>query len=133
MAHLAVDTPDDGWTSASVWKVLLTSGDRARLLEKVRTELVPRLATSEGWGDDERDGDDDPVENSLWGYERAFEGEGDFETAQAFAEARDMYSQLPIRARQDYRDWEERAPLTGTNLAPAPNTSRSMFDDIDAE
>ncbi len=133
MAHLAVNTPDDGWTRGSDWRVLLTSGDRARLFEKVRMELVPRLATGEGWGDDERDGDDDPVESSLRGYERAFEDEGDFETAQAFAEARDMYSQLPIRVRQDYRDWEERTPLTGTNLAPAPNTSRSIFDDIDAQ
>lgn len=103
------------------------------LFEKVRTELVPRLETGDGWADAERDEDDDPVENALWGYELAFQAEGDFETAHAFAEAREWYSELPIRAAEEYSDWEKWAPLTGTRLAPPPNTSRSVFDDIDAE
>ncbi len=132
MADLAVDTPDDGWIKGSDWKVLLTPSDRAMLFDKVRTELVPRLDTGDAWGD-EREGDDDPVDNALFGYERAFEGEGDFETAQAFAEARDAYSQLPTRAREDYLEWEDRVPLAGARPAPAPNTSRSTFDDIDAD
>lgn len=110
MAHLAVTTPDDGWISGSAWKVLLTLGDRARLFEKVRTELVPRLETGDGWADAERDEDDDPVENALWGYELAFQAEGDFETAHAFAEAREWYSELPIRAAEEYSDWEKWAP-----------------------
>ena len=133
MARLAVTTPDDGSIKGSAWKILLTPGDHARLMEKVRTDLVPGLETGEGWGDDERDEDDDPVESALFGYERAFEEEGDSETAQAFAEARDMYSQLPTKTHEEYTDWEDRAPLTGARLAPAPNTGRSIFDDIDAE
>jgi hypothetical protein len=132
MAHLAVHTPDDGWINGSAWKILLTPADRAILFDKVRTELVPRLDTGEAWGD-ERDGDDDPVDSTLFGYEMAFEDEGDAETAQAFAEARDAYSQLPIKAGEDYLEMEDRLPLANTRVAPAPNTSRSIFDDIDSE
>jgi len=101
MADLAVNTPDHGWIRGSDWKILLTSGDRAMLFGKVRTELVPRLDTGEAWGD-ERDGDDDPVDDALFGYQMAFEDEGDLETAQAFEAARDAYAQLPIKAREDY-------------------------------
>ena len=134
MADLAVNTPDHGWIRGSDWKILLTSGDRAMLFGKVRTELVPRLDTGEAWGD-ERDGDDDPVDDALFGYQMAFEDEGDLETAQAFEAARDAYAQLPIKAREDYPEPRSgaRAPLASTKLAPAPNMSRSIFDDIDAE
>jgi hypothetical protein len=132
MTDLAVDTPDDGWINGSAWKILLTPADRAMLFDKVRTELVPRLNTGCAWGD-EREPDDDPVENALVGYEMAFEDEGDVETAQAFAEARDAYSQLPIKVREDYLEMEDRLPLAGTRPAPAPDTSRSIFDDIDGE
>jgi len=132
MAHLAITTPDDGWISGSDWKILLTSDDRARLFEKVRTELVPRLATNEGWGASERD-EDDPVESALFGYERAFENADDFDTAEVFAQAREMYSQLPARPSEDYTDLDDQSPLTHTRLAPTPMTSRSIFDDVDKE
>ncbi len=132
MADLAVDTPDDGWIKGPAWKILLTPADRAMLFDKVRAELVPRLDTGEAWGD-ERDGDDDPVDNALFGYEMAFEDEGDAETAQAFAEARDAYSQLPTRVRVEYLEREDQRPLADTRAAPARSTSRSIFDDIDAE
>jgi conflict system STAND superfamily ATPase len=132
MAHLAVTTPDDGWIQGPDWKVLLTPDDHTRLMDEVRDELVPRLESGYLWEGGERE-EDDPLESALQGYEIAFESQGDFETAQAFARARDMYSQLPPSARDDYGDWEDRAPLVNTRLAPAPNTSRSIFDDIDTE
>jgi hypothetical protein len=132
MAGLAVSTPDDGWLDGSAWEILLTPGDRARLMDKVRTDLVPRLETLDGIGDGERDPDDDPVESALSGYRRAFEREGDFEAAQAFEDACDAYSQLPPKSRED-EDYEARSPLTGTRLAPLPDTGRSIFDDIDEE
>jgi hypothetical protein len=132
MAHLAVTTPDDGWIRGSAWKVLLTRDDRAKLFENVRTELAPRFETAEYWDDGgERDEDQDPVEGALLGYERASKEEGDVETAQVFAWAWELHSQLPTREREDYRDLRDRRPLTGTRLAPAPTTSRSIFDDID--
>jgi hypothetical protein len=132
MAHLAVTTPDDGWIRGSAWKVLLTRDDRAKLFENVRTELAPRFETAEYWDDGgERDEDQDPVEGALLGYERAFKEEGDVETAQVFAWAWELHSQLPTREREDYRDLRDRRPLTGTRLAPAPTTSRSIFDDLD--
>jgi hypothetical protein len=101
-------------------------------MDKVRTELVPRPETLDGIGDGERDPDDDPVESALFGYRRAFEREGDFETAQGFEDACDAYSQLPPKSRED-EDYETRSPLTGTRLAPPPDTGRSIFDDIDEE
>ena len=61
----------------------------------------------------------------------AFESAGDFETAQAFADAYEMHSQLPDMARED--DGWDRGPLTGRRLAPPPDTGRSIFDDIDEE
>jgi hypothetical protein len=67
MADLAVSTPDDGWVNGASWKVLLTPGDRARLMDKVRTDLVPRLETLDGIGDGERE-PDDPIESALFGY-----------------------------------------------------------------
>lgn len=132
MAHLAVTTPDDGWLSDSAWKILLTPDDRAMLMEKVRTELVPRLATDDAWDCYERDPDDDPVEHALLGYKWAFENVSDFETAQAFADAYEMHSQLPAMTREDDSDWI-RGPLTDRKLAPPPDTGRSIFDDIAAE
>jgi hypothetical protein len=132
MRHLAVTTPDDGWIHDRAWKVLLTANDRTRLFEWVRTELVPRLGPGEGWLDDERDPDDDPVESALRGYSSAFENAGDFETAHAFDEAVEWHSRLPAREREDTESWTDASLLTGDRLAPPPSTGRSMFDDIDA-
>lgn len=125
-------TPDDGWINGREWKILLTTDERASLFEWVRTDLVPRLETGEGWGDAERDSDDDPVESALRGYSRAFEHAGDFEAAQAFDDAVDAYSSLPNSEREYNESWGT-SPLTGSRLATPPSTGRSMFDDIDAE
>jgi hypothetical protein len=132
MRYLAVTTPDDGWIDDRAWEVLLTADDRTRLFEWVRTELVPRLEPGEGWLDDERDPDDDPVESALRGYSMAFENAGDFETAHAFDAAVEWHSQLPAREREDTESWTDTSPLTGDRLAPPPSRGRSMFDDIDA-
>jgi hypothetical protein len=132
MAYLAVDTPDDGWLEGYDWQTLLTPSDRVMLFDRVRTELVPRLETLDGVGDGERDPDDDPIESALAGYQRAFKREGDYETAEAFAEARDIYSQLPAKEREDY-DFQDRSPLASTRLAPPPDTGRSIFDDVDED
>ena len=128
MAVLAVSTPDDGWLKGPDWKVLLTASDRAMLMDRVRTDLVPRL---DDVGDGERDPDDDPIDNALFWYERAFREAGDHETADAFESARDGYQQLPVRESEDY-DEPDRSPLTRPGLAPEPDTGRSIFDDIDA-
>ena len=130
MADLAVSTPDEGWLDLSDWKILLTPGDRARLMDKVCTDLVPRLETLDGIDDRETDPDDDHIESALLGYSRAFERESDFETAQAFERAWDNYSQLVAEDRVD-DDYQVRSPLTSTRLAPPPNTGRSIFDDIE--
>jgi hypothetical protein len=132
MADLAVTTPDDGWIGTQNWKILLTPADRAMLMDKVRTDLIPRLETLNGIGDGERDGDDDPIEHVLHGYEMAFEDDGDFEAAQAFAYAREIYSQLPARD-EDYGKYQDPRPLARPGLAPPPDTDRSIFDDVDEE
>ena len=101
MADLAVRTPDDGWLEGPAWEVLLTASDRAMLMDKVRTDLVPRL---DDVGDGEREADDDPIDNALFWYERAFREAGDHETADAFelGEAR-----LPAASRQRSKDYDE--------------------------
>jgi hypothetical protein len=132
MADLAVTTPDDGWLHTEAWKILLTPADRAMLMDKVRTDLIPRLETLHGIGDGERD-EDDPIEDALHGYEGAFENDGDFEAAQEFAFAREIYCQLPVR-ELDYGDYQDDpTPLARPGLAPPPDTGRSIFDDVDEE
>jgi hypothetical protein len=131
MAYLAVKTPDDGWLRTQNWKILLTPADRARLMDKVRTDLIPRLETLDGIGHGERDPDDDPYESALLGYQLEFEKDGDFEAAEAFDLAREFYSQLPAKDR-DYGEYQEDPrPLARPGLAPPPGTDRSIFDDID--
>lgn len=128
MAHLAVETSDSGWIHLPAWEVLLTPGNRAQLMDTVRNMLVPRLSTGKGWLPEERE-EDDPVERSLFDYQRAFEDAGDAETGSAFAEALDEFRELPIHPSEDYEpddDWYDRGPL-----APQPKSDRSIFDDID--
>lgn len=130
MAHLAVDTPDAGWLRGADWETLLTPGDRARLMDKVRTELVPQLESDEVWGSLERYRDDDSVERALIDYQMAFESENDLETGAKFSAALEMYRQRPVQSREDDSYWD-RNPLTGTRLAPPPDADRSIFDDVD--
>ena len=130
VADLAIATPDSGWVRDDAWKVLLTARERETLMERVRTELVYQL---EDLLPEERESGYNPVERSLQGYKEAFESEGDFETARAFSEALRMYCELP-KGSYDYPDDDvDRRPLSGTRLAPPPDASRSIFDDIDAE
>lgn len=134
MAHLAVTTPDDGWLNSQDWKILLTPADRATLIDKVRADLIPRLATLDGIGDGERDPEDDPIESALLGYEMAFENDGDFEAAQAFSFAREDHSQLRAKEDRDYDiDYRDPRPLASPTLAPPPHTDRSIFDDVDED
>ena len=127
MAVLAVRTPDDGWLKGPDWEILLTASDRAMLMDRVRTDLVPQL---DDVGDGEREADDDPIDNTLFWYERAFREAGDDETADAFELARDGYQRLPVRQSEEY-DEQYRSPLTRPGLAPEPDAGRSIFDDID--
>jgi hypothetical protein len=130
VAELAIVTPDSGWVRDDAWKILLTAHERATLMERVRTELVYQL---EYLLPEEREPGYDPVKTSLRGYKEAFESEGDHETARAFAEALRMYSELPEKSYDYPDDDADRRPLSGTRLAPPPDTGRSIFDDIDAE
>ena len=97
----------------------------------VRAELVPRLETAVGnWVSDTFD-EDDPVERALFDYSSAFKSEGDNETAAAFDNALDIYSQLqPSPTRSQY-EWGTSTPRKPSNLTPSPEPDRSIFDDID--
>jgi hypothetical protein len=131
MAGLAVSTPDAGWLDGPDWKILLTGSDRAMLMNRVLTDLVPRLEDFDA-GIPERDPDDDPVENALFTYQMAFREAGDHDTALAFDWARETYQQLvPSREPEIYDDEQDRGPLTRPAPAPAPDAGRSIFDDID--
>ena len=130
VTDLAVGTPDSGWLKGGAWEVLLKPHERALIMERVRTKVVKQLEYDLDWFGEGREAGYDPVMSALRGYEEAFRGEGDHETARAFAEALRRYSELPERVYDD-DDRLDRRPLTGSRLAPPPSASRSMFDDID--
>jgi hypothetical protein len=132
MTDLAITTPDPGWLSCKAWSVLLTPDERAHLMDTVRTELVPRLETVVvDWVSDTYE-EDDPVESALFAYSRAFENEGDTETAEAFDNAWDRYSQLKPGPPESRYERDASPPVTGgSSLAPSPEPDRSIFDDID--
>jgi hypothetical protein len=81
----------------------------------------------------EEDDDDDPVEQALFTYEKAFEDAGDPESAGAFDEARETYSQGKPSSSGTNESWEPGAstPWRNDDLAPPPTSDRSIFDDID--
>lgn len=132
MADLAISTPDSGWLSCKAWSFLLAPNERTQLMDIVRAELVPMLETAvEGWLSDTYE-EDDPVENALFAYSRAFESEGDTETAAAFDNARALYSELmPGPSKNFYDDGDTSTPRKRGSLAPPPEPDRSIFDDID--
>jgi len=132
VAELAVGTPDSGWLTDSAWEILLTAGERAALMQKVREELVPNLEDSYYLLEDEREPGYDPIGRSLDGYEKAFEKEGDRVTAEVFAEAARRRASVPEKDWDyDYPGEEYHRPISGTSLAPPADSGRSVFDDID--
>jgi hypothetical protein len=134
LADLVTTPPDVNWLSDWAMADLLTPGDRTRLLERVRDELVPELCSDNGWfGRETRSSVYDPVEEVLSGYRDAFASSGDHETAQVLGEALDKHLQRPVTYDDDPFDgWSPRS-LVPEPLEPPPHTSRSIFDDIDEE
>jgi hypothetical protein len=135
VAELAIETPDGGWLTGKAWEILLTPGERAALMQKVREDLIPGIGNADWLLDDEHKiPDDDPVERTLRIYMDAFEKEGDYQTVAILAEALRVRAGVPVRY-YDYDDDEQgySEPLTSTRLAPPPDSGRSIFDDIDEE
>ena len=133
MKHLAVTAPDSGWLDGGAWKVLLTTEDRAQLMETVRGTLVPRLAQAvEEWFDIDFSREDDAVDNALVFYADAFREAGDEATAIAFEMAQNSYLELidPPSDNDEYRRYSP--PLTFRSTSDTDHASdRSIFDDID--
>ncbi len=128
VTELAIETPDSGWLTDDIWKLLLTPGERAALMQKVREVLVPALPDL--WLNVEEG--DGAIEESLDTYREEFEKEGDHEIAAAFEQAA---RQCAEQAASPYDDEEAeqpyRRPIASTRLAPSPDSGRSIFDDID--
>lgn len=137
MAYLAVTTPDARWLVNHAWSILMTDDDRAELMAAVRDELTPRLesAVSEWVDQADQQDEDDPIPSHLLEYSTAFEAEGDTTTANAFAEARELYDQLKQSTHFEHDGWEPRRKGKGDLLlgpeSVAAQYSRSIFDDID--
>jgi hypothetical protein len=131
VTDLAINTPDSGWLTGSAWKVLLTPGERVALMQAVREDLVPTLEDTY-WDDDEKEPGHDSTEESLNDYRKAFEEEGDHETAAVFALATRRRAARP----EKYYDYDGdgsgyRRPITHARLTPPGDSDRSIFDDID--
>ena len=131
---LALDTPDSAWLELSEWRVLLTSDERSALLERVRTELIPRLGTViDSWVEDlPAGGTVDPashlynLEVSLYVYQRHFEGIQ--ESQDALNVALDEVRDLIAGAIDQISDSDN----SDREMLPKPLTlHRSLFDDID--
>jgi len=120
------------------WQVLLSPAERAKLMDTVRTELVPRFGTDDDPLPGEREEDQDPFEAALYEYREAFKDADDPPTAAAFDEAIDAFRETPTAFRADYEDCRpdpdydtsDRAGYRST-LAPRPTAGRSIFDDVD--
>lgn len=132
-AELAVETPDSDWVTSKAWDILLTAGERAALMQRVREELVPNLEDIHDWSEDDRTPSYDPLELCLNKYKEAFERVGDSVTASAFADAARRRAEMPTR--DDGYDGSEEGyrhrPTRRTELAPPADSDRSIFDDID--
>jgi hypothetical protein len=129
--NLHLKTPDADWLTETAWRILLTAGDRAALLQRVREELVPNLEDIDHW-DDEGEPGFDPIGYCLNRYEHAFKEAGDHATAEAFAKAARERASKPTRDDDDdYEDAGYTASATDTRLVPPASSGRSIFDDID--
>lgn len=132
LTWLAMRTPDATWLDRPEWGVLLSSRERTTLMNTIRDELVPRLsAVVDEWLAAEPGDDDDPVEHSLAAFARAFEALDDFDSAAAFDEARETYSELRERKPANEPEdsglgWQRRHPRPADG-----GQERSIFDDID--
>ena len=129
LAELVAVTPDSSWVRDWGWDKLLTPRDRAKLLDRVRTEFASGLDNDDRWfGRETRSSVFDPVEEVLSGYRDAFADAGDHVTSRAFGDALDRHLRLP----EDYEDygWASES-LAREPLAPSPDANRSIFDDID--
>lgn len=138
MTALAVGTPDAGWLHAPAWQVLLSPAERARLMDTVRTDLVPRFGTDDDPLPGEREEDQDPFEAALIDYREAFKDAGDLQTAAAFDDAIDAFREAPTASREHHEDYRPdpdhgRSDWTGyrSALASRPTAERSIFDDVD--
>jgi hypothetical protein len=102
LADLIAVIPDSSWVRDWDWDKLLTPGDRAKLLDRVRAELAPELDNDAGWFRKETRGSVfDPVEEVLSGYRDAFADAGDHVTSRVFGDALDRHLLRP----EDYEDY----------------------------
>jgi hypothetical protein len=141
MTHLAVHSLDASWLENGPWDVLLTDDDRVRLLDDVRSMLVPRL--SEAIHDDWTSGvywrseagkietGEDPVEHALLSYLQVFEQTNDRDTSQAFGDALELNRRCREPISSSSRD--DNAPWISGYRAPVnvDKPSRSIFADVD--
>jgi hypothetical protein len=110
MTRLAIGTPDAGWLHIPAWQILLKPPERARLIERVRQELVPQFGTDQDPIPAEREEHEDPFERALYDYQQAFEEAGDAQTAAAFAAALEAFLEQPITSPDDWQpDWDQRS------------------------
>lgn len=142
MMKLAVSAPDASWIEdedwqKKAWHILLTGEDRDRLFAHVRGELFARRdELLDDWLAGATGDDDDPVEDALFWYRRAFEEREDDEAAGEFDYTSDLYHEgrqdLPPSAADE--NWD-RSTATTVNVQTAGEedaaTRRSLFDDLD--
>jgi hypothetical protein len=132
LAELVAMNPDAGWARDWNWDKLLTPGDRAKILDRVRAELVPELDNDDGWFIREtRDPVYDHVEEVLRGYRDAFAAAGEHGTSRAFGDALERHLRLPEDS-DEYGFESAWGSLAHEPIMP-PYTNRSIFDDIDDE
>jgi hypothetical protein len=145
VSDLAVETPDADWLDHRAVGTLFADQERAAILDRVRSELVPNLEdTVFDWYSNEQGESAEqyyqPLEEALKRYARALEDDGDAHAELQLALQR--VDERRTEAAYWQRDEEEpserrpdRAPLGDapwrrTATADAED-NRSIFDDVD--
>jgi hypothetical protein len=134
VAELALETPDSGWLTGPEYKVLTTERERARLLERIRVELVSSLDHElDNWRLNEQSDDIEayyqPLEEALDDYASALAHD---ETAVALL--RSAKEKVDERVRHVL---DPTLPNIGSIIDAASKvsgsgpSSRSVFDDVD--
>ena len=143
VSDLAIETPDDGWLHNETVQTLFTTEERAAILERVRTELVPNLDDElySWYGNEQGDSAEEyyrPLEDALRVYAQALKN--DRTSYAALQEALNTVDRWRIEAdywRDDEGNLPE-SPPSRSSAAPwrRPVTAsdvggRSIFDDVD--
>ncbi|MDK1348946.1 hypothetical protein QNO09_37985 [Streptomyces sp. 378] len=145
LTDYAVSVPDAGWVDTSHWNIILSEGERKGILEEVREELLSPTSTllsdwsSNRYGNIDRTPEEyyDPLREALETYRDSLADQPDiaaeFSGLLTRIEELIAYENAEADEEQEVKSQPNTPPvkIPTTQLDPAINYQRSIFDDID--